>query len=150
MGGKNSGRRPDLGRRRRAAALRAQGLSLAQVGRRLGVTKQAAAQLLRPPPAWSMCPSCGKALPADARGGRCPACVAADPGVPFPERLRAFRLAAGLTQAQLGARAQLCVASVCNYECGRGRPRPRLLAALARVLGPGLQAPPDPGRGRTP
>jgi hypothetical protein len=37
----------DPGRRRRAAELRAGGLSLADVGRRLGVSKQAVHQLLR-------------------------------------------------------------------------------------------------------
>jgi hypothetical protein len=85
MGGKNSGRRPDLGRRRQAAELRAQGLSLAEVGRRLGVTKQAADQLLRPPRRTSACPSCGKPALRDQPAPRCPACLAADPSAPLAE-----------------------------------------------------------------
>jgi hypothetical protein len=53
MGGPGSGWKPGA-RQRRAAVLRARGLSLAAVGRALGVSKQAAHQLLgyrgpRPP-----------------------------------------------------------------------------------------------------
>ena len=146
------GRPADLGRRRRAAELRAQGLSLAEVGRRLGVTKQAADQLLRPPPGYatSSCVSCGKPALRDQPAPRCVACRAANPAASFAERLRALRLAAGLTQAGLAARAGVSEATVSDYECGPRRPRPRLLAALARVLGPGVRGPAGPGDGRTP
>jgi transcriptional regulator with XRE-family HTH domain len=146
------GRPADLGRRRRAAELRAQGLSLAEVGRRLGVTKQAADQLLRPPPGYatSSCVSCGKPALRDQPAPRCVACRAADPAASFAERLRACRLAAGLTQAGLAARAGVSAPAVSAYECGLTRPRPRRLAALARVLGPGLQDPPGARGGRTP
>ena len=43
---KQRGPAPNLHRRRRVAELRQQGLSLAQIGRRLGITKQAVHQLL--------------------------------------------------------------------------------------------------------
>jgi transcriptional regulator with XRE-family HTH domain len=66
--------------------------------------------------------------------------VAADPAAPFAERLRACRLAAGLTQAELAARAGVSASAIVNYERGSARPRPRRLAALARVLGPDLAA----------
>ena len=143
MGGPGSGRKADPRRQRLAAALRARGLTFAEVGRRLGVTPEAARQMAlaaagRPAP--PRCASCADPLPKRSRGGRCPACVAADPGAPFAERLRALRLAAGLTGARLAARAGLSYTTIRNYEGGRGRPRPRLLAALARVLGPGLLA----------
>jgi transcriptional regulator with XRE-family HTH domain len=59
------------------------------------------------------------------------------------------RLAAGLTLAELGARAGVSASSLFNYERGRGRPRPSCLAALAGVLGPGLPGPPDVGPGPT-
>jgi transcriptional regulator with XRE-family HTH domain len=146
------GRPADLERRRLAAELRARGLSLAEVGRRLGVTKQAADQLLRPLSGYatSSCVSCGKPALGDRPAPRCVACRAADPAASFAERLRACRLAAGLTQARLAARAGVSEATVSDYECDPRRPRPRLLAALARVLGPGLQGPAGPGEGRTP
>jgi transcriptional regulator len=47
MGNKNSGRRPDYERRRQMAALRAQGATLEEIGRRLGVTRQAVSDMLR-------------------------------------------------------------------------------------------------------
>jgi serine/threonine protein kinase len=56
------------------------------------------------------------------------------------ERLWALRLAAGLTQAELAGRAGLPPATLGHYECGRVRPQAARLAALARVLGPGLLA----------
>jgi hypothetical protein len=46
-GSARRGPAPDLGRRRAAARLRAGGLTLAEVGKRLGVTKQAVIALLR-------------------------------------------------------------------------------------------------------
>ena len=139
------GRKPDLERRRRAAELRAQGLTFTEVGRRLGVTRQAAQSLVRPRlAATASCASCGAPVPWG--GPRCLACVTADPAATFPERLQACRLAGGLTQAQLAAQAGLSHAIVANYERGRGRPRARRLAARARVLGTGLLAagPPIP------
>jgi DNA invertase Pin-like site-specific DNA recombinase len=47
MGNKNSGRRPDYERRRQIARLRAQGATLEEIGRRLGVTRQAVYDMLR-------------------------------------------------------------------------------------------------------
>ena len=47
MGGKNSGRRADMDRRRLATALYASGPSLVRVAARMGGTRQAVQQLLR-------------------------------------------------------------------------------------------------------
>jgi hypothetical protein len=44
---RRGGRRPDPGRRRLAARLRAAGLTLAEVGQRLGVSRQAAFKLVQ-------------------------------------------------------------------------------------------------------
>jgi len=144
MGGPGSGRKADPQRRRRAAELRSRGLTFDEVGRRLGVSREAARQMVLavPPP----CQSCGAPAPRRSRAGHCPACAAADPSAPFAERLWALRLAAGLTQAGLAGRAGLSDTAVSFYERGRGRPRPDSLAALARVLGPALTA----GAGRRP
>ena len=45
-GKRGSGRAPDLARRRLAAALRAQGLTFTEIGRRLGITHQGARHLV--------------------------------------------------------------------------------------------------------
>jgi hypothetical protein len=63
------GRPPDLERRRLAAALRAQGLTFAEVGRRLGITRQAAMHLVQsgtvPTPGASSvaCLTCRRRVP---------------------------------------------------------------------------------------
>jgi hypothetical protein len=44
-GNRRSGRKPDLKRRRLAAALRVQGLTFVEIGRRLGITYQGARHL---------------------------------------------------------------------------------------------------------
>ena len=46
MAGAKRGRRPDLERRRLALELRARGLTLAEIGRRFGVTREAVRQML--------------------------------------------------------------------------------------------------------
>jgi len=68
----------------------------------------------------------------------CLACLAHHPETPFPERLRAFRLAAGLSQEQLAARAGLSRWSVGSWERNEANPAHAMLLALARVLGEGL------------
>jgi transcriptional regulator len=47
MGNKNSGRKPDFERRRQMLRLRAQGATLEEIGRCLGVTRQAVSDMLR-------------------------------------------------------------------------------------------------------
>jgi transcriptional regulator with XRE-family HTH domain len=156
MGGPGSGPKADPRRCRRVLALRARGLTFAEIGRRVGVSREGARQLVRAAagrgrPPSPRCASCAAPLPEGSRGGRCPACVAADPAAPFPERLRAYRLAAGLTQRELAARGGVSTSAVSLYERGRGRPGPGSLAALARVLGPGLlRSTRRPGNGRRP
>jgi DNA-binding XRE family transcriptional regulator len=137
MGGPESGQNTDPDRRR-AADLRAQGLTFAEVGRWLGVSREAVRKLVLAAAGRSGPPV--RVLRGPPRGGRCPACVAADPAAPLAERLRALRQAAGLTQAVLAARVGVSEPAVSAYECGRARPRSAGLADLARVLGPALTA----------
>jgi transcriptional regulator with XRE-family HTH domain len=143
MRGRRSGRQPDYERRRQAAELRQQGLTFAEIARRLGITPRAARRLVllaagRRPGDLHPCSACSGPLPGGGRGGRCPACVAADPAAAFPERLRALRQAAGLTRRELATQAGMGVGTLAAYEQGRRRPVPQTLADLARVLGPGL------------
>ena len=151
MGGHRSGRPPNLERRRQAAALREQGLTLAEVGRELGISRQAAEQLVRAAGAAHLgvvrCARCGGPLARPALRGRvpssalCRACVEQSPDVTFGQRLRAYRLAAGLNQATLAGQAGVPENSIGKYERDRAEPCADHVAQLARVLGPGLTAP---------
>jgi transcriptional regulator with XRE-family HTH domain len=144
-----SGRKPDPRRRAEIARLRARGLTLAEIGRRLGVTRQAvfdvlARRLQSPAEPVVGCAGCGSpivsagALPSDAGGALCLPCLACRPEAPLGARLKAFRLAAGLTKVELARRLGLTAAAVHQYEAGRREPRWRNLVPLIRVLGPGL------------
>jgi Helix-turn-helix domain len=153
MGGPGSGRVLDGGRRRRVLALRRRGLSLRQIAAREGVTKQAVHLCLRAlghtgtgcPRIVPRCSACGRATG--------PALPAATPGVPafclrclpakarLGVRLKALRLAAGLTLAGVARRAGLPGSCVLEYEQGEATPRPRALARLVEFLGPELLVP---------
>ena len=56
----------------------------------------------------------------------------------FPERLKAARLALGLTQEQLGFELDVTKSTVSAWENGRDAPGFRLLPALKQVLGVSL------------
>jgi DNA-binding XRE family transcriptional regulator len=53
----------------------------------------------------------------------------------FPERLRAMRRAAKLSQGKLAKKAGLDKGEVSHYECGRRRPSMEHLCKLADALG---------------
>jgi transcriptional regulator with XRE-family HTH domain len=137
-----SGRKPNQERRRQAARLRARGLSLAEVGRRLGVCKQGAAALLHPLRQLPVvaCARCGAAivsagaLPRDADTALCLSCLARHSGAGLGQRLKAFRLAARLLQIELSRKARVRQEMIQRYEQGRNRPWPTTIARLARVL----------------
>jgi transcriptional regulator with XRE-family HTH domain len=143
------GRKLNQDLRQRVAALRGQGLTYAEIGRLFGVTKQWVGQLLRSagltaplPPV--RCRACGTPL-AEAHllvghhhVALCLACLAEAPNATLAVRLLAHRLAAGLSQSEVGARAGVTKSAVSRYEAGAYQPRPRVLRRLAEVLGAGL------------
>jgi transcriptional regulator with XRE-family HTH domain len=65
-------------------------------------------------------------------------CLARHPDATFGERLKAYRLAAGLTQRELSERAEVCISRVTEFESGRSFPQWRTLRKLIGVLGVGL------------
>ncbi len=144
-----SGRKPNVRRRSQIARLYARGLSLSEIGRRLGVTRQAVhdalVQLRRPRPQRSVpCAGCGApivsagALDSDAGQALCLRCLASRPHAEPGVRLKSFRLAAGLTKAELAQRAGVAPMTIHQYECGAREPRWRRLTPLVVVLGPEL------------
>jgi transcriptional regulator with XRE-family HTH domain len=144
-----SGRKPNRERRSRIARLHARGLTLTEIGRRLGVTRQAVhgalAQLRQPAPQPSVpCRRCAApivspgALPSDRGQALCLTCLASSPDADLGVRLKAFRLAAGLTKTELARRLGVATMTVHQYEAGARQPRWQQLALLIAVLGPGL------------
>jgi transcriptional regulator with XRE-family HTH domain len=150
MGGPGSGRRANAERRRRIVELRACGLTIVQIARRLGVTHQSvhrhlkAAGATRPRPGVVRCRACGAEVAAGHQllernlAPLCLPCLAKWPDAPLAERLRSHRLAAGLTQVELARRAGVPEQSIGRYERGEKSPGVRILARLFQVLGPGL------------
>jgi transcriptional regulator with XRE-family HTH domain len=149
------GRKPDLQRRQRTLALRAEGLSVREIGRRLGVSRQTVCNDLKPAgPLAAMsarCADCGQAVGPGVYPPRgrafCPDCLGRHPDAPFGTRLRSLRLAAGLTAQALGERAGMWAHTICAYEGGHKQPGWAVLCRLGRVLGPGLF---PPGREKGP
>jgi transcriptional regulator with XRE-family HTH domain len=148
MGGKGSGRRGDPQRRRQAARLRAEGWSLPQIARALGITKQAVHLLLHPrgePAAQAnlCCQDCGKPICPMRPGMRstrrsvCLDCLARRPVVDFGQRLVALRLARGLTGRELAQALGVPPGTVSTRESSRDGTlrRPNLLR-LEAFFGP--------------
>jgi lambda repressor-like predicted transcriptional regulator len=144
------GRKPDLKRRKRIARLRARGLTLLAIGRALGVSSQCVHETLRrmeSPRVLSVaCCKCGRvivsagALPRDRGTALCIPCLAERPRAPLGQRLKAFRLAAGLTLASLADLAGVFPTALRKYEDGELQPRRRNITRLAKALGVELEA----------
>jgi transcriptional regulator with XRE-family HTH domain len=151
MGGKGSGNHKPK-RKRKAAELQARGLSLAEIGRRLGVSKQAAHQLLgyrgtrpprRPRRREILCPGCGASLGLalsqhDIAPALCLPCLDRRPDAPLGERLRALRHAAGLSRDRLARAAGLSAKALSAIERGVSAPRPETVQRLAAALEVGV------------
>jgi transcriptional regulator with XRE-family HTH domain len=141
-----SGRKPDLERRRTARALRARGLTLHEIALRFGVTKQAVWSLLNDRPLRTAgravsCTGCGAlilspgALRRDAATALCLTCLRKRPDAPFAQRLKALRLASGLSRAELAERSEMAPGSLRAYEDGLRVPQDRTAGRLAAILG---------------
>jgi transcriptional regulator with XRE-family HTH domain len=140
-----SGRKPNLQRRRQVLRLRAQGLSLREIAKRFGVTKQAIWSLLHTRPRIARvrtvaCTRCGGqivspgVLRRDAATAICVHCLREQVDPPFGQRLQALRLAAGLAQAELSRLTRISPGSIRAYEQGQRRPQRRTRTVLLRAL----------------
>jgi hypothetical protein len=65
----------------------------------------------------------------------CLTCLGKRPGATFGQRLKAHRLAAGLTLTALEQHSGVHLSLISDYECGRREPKWQTLAKLIRVLG---------------
>jgi DNA-binding XRE family transcriptional regulator len=146
------GATPDYARRRLIAELRAKGMTYAAIGNRLGVTLQCVHSIIdnekQKNAREAKCKHCGTVVARGrvanktARAILCPSCLASRPAVPFSQRLRSCRVAAGLTRNELAQRSGVKVATIAYYESVVARrPQPETVRMLARVLGAGPLGP---------
>jgi transcriptional regulator with XRE-family HTH domain len=142
-------RKLDAKRRGSVAELRALGWTLEAIAKQLGISVFMVRSLLRsfPPhlrPSVA-CRTCGKVIVSAGVLHReegdtlCVACTMRRPDMPFGHRLKAFRLAAGLTCASLAARAGMPTEFVRLYERLLRKPNLISRAKLARALGLSLE-----------
>jgi DNA-binding XRE family transcriptional regulator len=81
------------------------------------------------------CHRLGRGAARDAGKALCLPCLAGHAAAGFGQRLKAFRLAAGLLQKELARKAGVWEEMIRRYEQGQFRLRPATLARLARALG---------------
>jgi transcriptional regulator with XRE-family HTH domain len=141
------GRKRDVARLQWIGELRARGWSFARIARKAGVSPQAIHHAVGASSRRqyiARCRLCRKpfptagALQGDDLAVSCPRCLAVN--APFVERIRSYRLAAGLTRAELARRAGIGPTLVRQYERGIANPRLDKLTLLIEVLGIGLVA----------
>ena len=135
--------KPNLRRHRQVAELRASGMSHQAIGDGLGISHQRVCQILQRSGTSHhvpiLCLKC-KTLITEMRmvannNGPvyCMDCL--PPDATFGQRLKARRLAAGLTLEALAKQAGIHFQRIGNYEQGRKQPKWDTLAKLIRVFG---------------
>jgi DNA-binding XRE family transcriptional regulator len=129
------------------ALQRDQGLTHGEIGRCLGVTRQCVQLILRKMDggparqAVVLCHVCHEeAGRLDRKGPKalpvlCLRCLEKAPTTDWGQRLRAHRIAAGLTARELALRLGVAPSTVVSYESGRASAPPGRLAALEAELG---------------
>jgi len=129
------------------AELRQDGLSFAEIGKHLGVSKQNVHALLKRhgvkivPRARLLCQGCSRQIhKGEPRTWNwqkvwCLKCLEKMPDAPFSLRLRAFRLSLGMTQNELAERAELTVWTIRHHERYVSNPKQKILVKLAKVFG---------------
>jgi transcriptional regulator with XRE-family HTH domain len=139
------GATPDHKRRQQITSLRAAGLTFRVIGERLGITRQTAYALSyrrRVSRGEVHCKACDGPISAsrDEKANRpvyCLACLAKRSEATFGERVKAYRVAAGLSRAELAKRAGVKKTLLDLYERSNasGDPRWSQVRRLALVLG---------------
>jgi transcriptional regulator with XRE-family HTH domain len=142
------GRPVNQQRRHKIVQLRAKGLSLQEIAKHLGVTRQLVQRSLKLSGNTRVvpihCEECTVLITQmrTVYDNRVPVwcleCLAKHPKAAFGQRLRVHRLAAGMTRHELARKARISATSVIEYELGNKVPGLENLTKLTRVLGSGL------------
>jgi transcriptional regulator with XRE-family HTH domain len=144
---RRGGRSPNVAGQRTAAQLRAKGWSLRRIAEHMGTSFQNVAHLLKRaslPPRSVLCRACRTVFVTQPPAGDvgvsawCPGCLRHHPEAPLGERLKTFRLVAGLTQQALAREVRIGQSTVHRLEAGAARLPWRVLAALIRRFGVAL------------
>ena len=146
MGGLNSGPRRELSRTWQMAQLREKGWTYAKIGKQFGITGEGARQaILLADGCVALqrihCLGCGTYLGSARgpgkhnRGTYCLTCLPKHPEATFGQRLKAYRLALGLTQKEMAERIGKDHSTIAKFEHGVKEPTWTTLQALAKVLG---------------
>lgn len=150
MGGPNSGRRPNLKRRRDVANLHSRGVAPPEIARRLGIGVAAVYYYLKahdlPASEPGACSACQTTIAPGANPHQykdllCRKCLQNNPHVPFSRFLKSLRVAAGLTRQDLAARGTVGLDLIGRYERGEVEPAWKNLVRLFKVLGVQLVVP---------
>jgi transcriptional regulator with XRE-family HTH domain len=141
------GRKRNLARVQWIGELRARGWTFARIAEKAGVSPQAIHHALCSSSRRHLIARCrlcresfpaAGAMPGDDLAVACPRCLA--PDAPFVERIRSYRLAAGMTRAELARRSGVCPTLLRHYENAVACPRLDKLTRLIEVLGIGIVA----------
>ena len=136
--------------RHKMLRLRAKGLTFAQIAEQIGVSHQFVQHMLKANGTGRLVPICCRECKVVITHMRtahdkqsptwCLECLAKHDESTFGQRLRAHRLATGMTRGELARKSGVGKTSVIEYERGNKLPMLENLTKLIRVLGAGLVA----------
>ena len=136
------GRKSDPRRIRLLARLRSEGLTLAQIAKQVGISRQAVhtalrRQALRGGPA--ICRHCGATIPGTEGAGHlhnllCRECLAKFPLISLAVRIVSLRIMAGLTQAELAQATGFSQPLISKVEKDKQQPRRQTRLRLLTFL----------------
>jgi transcriptional regulator with XRE-family HTH domain len=138
------GRLPNLARRQLARTLREQGLTLANIGERMGISHQAVRELIASsgPTPDLLCSKCQARIVKTWKFRNesfiCLACLKAMENPSFAEKLRAYRINQGWPQTRLAKEVDCSRRLIASYEQGVREPTVAMMDRLALALGHGL------------
>jgi hypothetical protein len=144
MGGPNSGRRPNVKRRRDVASLHARGVAPPEIARRLGMGVAAVYYYLKaheaPDARPGACAVCRRAIISDANPHQyidllCRDCLSKNPQISFARFLKSLRVTGGMTRQELAERGAVGLDLIGRYERGEVEPAWKNLMRLFRAFG---------------
>ncbi|HMF13109.1 MAG TPA: helix-turn-helix domain-containing protein, partial [Gemmataceae bacterium] len=148
--GPNSGRRPNVRRRRDVTSLHARGVAPPEIARRLGIGVAAVYYYLKahgvPDRRPGACAVCRAAIVSNANPHQytdllCRDCLQKNPQISFARFLKSLRVTAGMSRQDLAARGTIGLDLIGRYERGEVEPAWKNLMRLFKAFGVRLLVP---------